>query len=96
MRHMPSTDAILQASATMIVAILSLPHILLDLGLPVPRSFLPMIMLPMTMYCGSVILAMHGDPYLTTASGALFALASAVAAAVFVVAFLQIPFSILG
>ena len=54
-----------------------------------------MIMLPMTMYCGSTILAMLGDPYLTTASGALFALASAVAAVVFVVAFLQIPLSIL-
>jgi hypothetical protein len=56
---MPSEDAILQASATMIVGILSL------------------------------ISAMLRDPYLTTVSGALFALASAVAAVFFVVGFLQ-------
>lgn len=87
--EMSSTDAILQAGATMIAAMVSLPLTLHGLGLPLSRSFLAMIMLPVTMYCGSVILAMSGNPRSTTASKVLFALASALAAVVFAAGLLQ-------
>jgi len=84
---MLSADAIFVASATMIAGIISLLSVPPALGLPVTRSFLTMIMLPMAMFCWCVILAMLGGPYSIMASGALFALGLVVV--VFVVGFLQ-------